>query len=287
MKKNCSSGCSSCHNSHARVSDCSLCNYAGNGPCGQGSCGTSSGGCHHCHHCNNCSAPCHGCGSRHSGCDSGYGVLRSVAGPYRRPCGRHHYPCFPYYTGPCGPCAHNCGGCDGCSSSCKPCCEPGCNSCCDQSCDPCCEPACDPCCDPCCTAPVRAGASFFAAAPVELAAGDCVSLSCNAETGGEFTATPEGIRLHRGGSYMVVYTVHVPVNGAINSRFALALNGDRVAASGLDVASGSDCTTNGYTMHAVVHACAGDLLKLVCLNGASVAASPACNVFTLTVTPVG
>ena len=52
----------------------------------------------------------------------------------------------------------------------------------------------------------------------------------------------------------------------------------------MDVATEGDCTTNGFTMHAMVNAQAGGLLKLVALNPVSICPSSASNVFTLSIT---
>ena len=122
---------------------------------------------------------------------------------------------------------------------------------------------------------------------MELAAGDAVDLESTSENGGEFTVTQDGIRIHRPGSYMVVYTVHVPANEAVSSRFILTLNGDRIAASAADVTSLADGSTNGYTMHASLFVPAGGLLKLVSLSPVSIRQSPASNVFTLSLHRMG
>jgi hypothetical protein len=66
----------------------------------------------------------------------------------------------------------------------------------------------------------------------------------------------------------------------------LTLNGDRVAGSGLEVATEVGTVTQSYTMHAVIWANAGDLLKLVSLSGISLETSTAANVFTLTIARV-
>lgn len=298
VKNNCSS-CSNCNNTFARVS-CSNCNNSrcgcwnnwGCNHCGCNTCNHCGCNCNTCNHCNtrstcgcnSCSGGCCSCcdhwnkGRSGCGCSScnscgtrsRIGVLRCISGPFSN-CGNWwtNNANFPFYTGPCGPCATTC--------CCDPCCDDCCNDCCNDCCDDCCDD-----CDSC----GQSTASFFAATPVELAAGDSVALTCGSDLNDEFTATAEGIRIQRAGTYMVIYTVHVPVNEVVNSRFALALNGDRVAASALDVATANDCTTNSYTMHALVQADCGDLLKLVTLNDVSIATSSASNVFTLTITRV-
>ena len=122
---------------------------------------------------------------------------------------------------------------------------------------------------------------------MQLASGDAVELDCTAESSGNFTVTQDGIRIHRPGNYMVVYTVHVPANETVSSRFILTLNGDRVAASATDVAALADGSTSSYTMHASLFVPADSLLKLVSLSPVSICQSPTSNVFTLTLHRMG
>ena len=82
---------------------------------------------------------------------------------------------------------------------------------------------------------------------------------------------------------MVIYTVHVPANETVNSRFVLSLDGERMHASAADVTSLADGSTNGYSMHAMVHAREGSLLQLVSLGPVSMCASACSNVFTLSI----
>lgn len=187
---------------------------------------------------------CNGCRCCKSNCGA-YGILQSVAGPYRRP-----DPFFPYYTGPCGPCA-----------CCKGCCKGCCNSAC----------------------PRISSASFAAAAPVNLNAGECVPFGRTMDASCEFTAAPEGVRIHEAGSYMVIYTVNVPANETVSSRFLLTLNGDRIPASEMDVSAIADGSTASYTMHAMIYAPAESLLKLVTLGPVSICSASASNVFILSI----
>lgn len=109
-------------------------------------------------------------------------------------------------------------------------------------------------------------------------------LSPTFESPGEFASTREGIEILQSGTYLILYTVHIPANHAVSSRFVLTLNGERIAASAMDVATEGNCTTNGFTKHAMVNAQAGSLLKLVALNPVSICPSSASNVFTLSIT---
>ena len=121
---------------------------------------------------------------------------------------------------------------------------------------------------------------------MELACGDSVALTTTFVNSDHFNATQDGIEILRGGTYLIVYTVHIPANNAVSSRFVLTLNGERITASALDVATEGDCTTDGFTMHAMVNAQAGSVLKLVSLNPVSICPSSASNVFTLTLTRI-
>ena len=136
-------------------------------------------------------------------------------------------------------------------------------------------------CDEC-----HASASFAADTPVELAAGDAVEFSPAFANTEDFSASQEGVRIHRAGNYLAVYTVHVPANQVVSSRFLLTLDGARIEASAQDVATTADYSTNGYTMHAMFHAGEDSLLKLVSLNPVSICPSSASNVFTLSLTRI-
>ena len=260
-------------------------------------------GCNNCNTCNNCG--CNACATVRTGCNC-FGTLRSIAGPFNN-CGNGN---FPFYTGPCGPCnpcnnsrcgCNNCGcnncntcnncGCNACGSARTGCaCNNGtttrstgcgCDSCNNCGCDSCNNCGCDcGCCDDCCDA-CHASASFAGATPVELACGDAVTLSPTFIHSDDCHATHEGIEILRGGTYLIVYTVHIPARQAVSSRFVLTLNGERITASAMDVATEGDCTTNGFTMHAMVNVQAGSVLKLVSLNPVSICPSSASNVFTL------
>lgn len=200
---------------------------------------------------------CSGCGSC---CNSGYARIQSAEGACNgcRCCKsygilqgvagpyRRPDPFFPYYTGPCGSCD---------------CCKGCCNSAC----------------------PRISSASFAAAAPVNLNAGECVPFARPMDASCEFTAAPEGVRIHEAGSYMVIYTVNVPANETVSSRFLLTLNGNRIPASEMDVSAIADGSTASYTMHAMIYAPADSLLKLVSLGPVSICSTAASNVFTISI----
>ena len=312
----CASGCG-CNTCNApRTTGCG-CHSCGCNTCN--TCATARTGCNSCNSCNNCG--CNSCGTARANCNC-FGVLRSISGPFNR-CGTCTNRNFPFFTGPCGPvsscceccdpcnsCNH-CGcnnrgcnscGCNGCGTarsgcSCNTCNNCGCNNCstlrstgcgcgCNNCCDDCCD--CDCCCDDCCDGcdGCHASASFASGTPVELASGDSVTLNPSFSNSDDFNATRDGIELLRSGTYLIVYTVHVPANNAVSSRFVLTLNGERITASALDVATECDCTTDGFTMHAMVNAQAGSVLKLVSLNPVSICQSSASNVFTLSLTRI-
>ena len=311
----CASGCG-----------CNACNALRTTGCGCHSCGCNtcstlrSTGCSNCTSCNSCG--CNSCAAVRTGCNC-FGVLRSISGPFNR-CGTCTNRNFPFFTGPCGPVSscceccdpcnscNNCGcnscgcnscatvrsgcGCNtcnncgtarstGCGCGCDSCNNCGCNSCC--CCDDC-DCDCDCCCDDCCDGcdGCHASASFASGTPVELASGDSVTLNPSFSNSDDFNAIQDGIEILRSGTYLIVYTVHVPANNAVSSRFVLTLNGERITASALDVSTECGCATGGFTMHAMVNAQAGSVLKLVSLNPVSICQSSASNVFTLSLTRI-
>ena len=285
--RSCASGCGCASvRSTGCGCGCNTCATARTG-CGCNNCASArSTGCG-CNTCNGC-----GCGTARTGCNC-FGVLRSISGPFNR-CGSCANRNFPFFTGPCGPvnpcctCCDPCNncGCNNCNCGCNTCGCNNCNSCnscgCCDDCDCDCDCDCGCCdCDEC-----HASASFAAATPVELACGDSVTLTPNFSNSRDFKATQDGVEILRSGTYLIVYTVHIPANNAVSSRFVLTLNGERITASALDVATEGDNTTNGFTMHAMVNAQAGSVLKLVSLNPVSICQSSASNVFTLTLTRI-
>ena len=291
----CASGCG-----------CNSCNALRTTGCGCHSCGCNtcstlrSTGCSNCNSCNSCG--CNACATVRAGCNC-FGVLRSISGPFSR-CGTCTNRNFPFFTGPCGPvsscdcccdpCGDNCG-CNGCG--CNTCNNCGCNNCsnlrstgcgcgCNNGCCNDCDGDCG-CCNDCdCCNGCHASASFASGTPVELASGDSVTLNPTFGNSDDFNATQDGVEILRSGTYLIVYTVHIPANNAVSSRFVLTLNGERITASALDVATEGDCSTNGFTMHAMVNAQAGSVLKLVSLSPVSIGQSSASNVFTLSITRI-
>lgn len=125
--------------------------------------------------------------------------------------------------------------------------------------------------------------SFAAAAPVSLDAGDGVAFRCAGAETGDFTLTRDGICIRRAGSYMVLYTVHVPADDAVCGRFALSLNGEMLADSTVEITSMADGSTGAHSMHALVHARENSLLRLVSLSPVSLCGATGGNVFTLTI----
>lgn len=238
-----------------------------------------------------------------SGGASGYnaanfGLLRTVPdySSYRR-CWRDG----PFYSGPCGPCASDCCnhgcGCNSCNHNCNSCgnhcgnnCGNGCGGdCCNDCCNDCCDDCCDhSCCDHGCRPPYPlplpmpdepgcpANATFVAGGPLTLAAGDNVTLSSiNTETEG-FIPTTSGIRIQNAGTYMVIYTLQIPVGEAVVSRFQLNLDGGNIASSAVDVTTSvADEETSSYTMHALIQAGENSLLNLTTLNPVTITTATA------------
>lgn len=268
-RKHCS-GCNSCRrNSFARVNypDVTSCSASSSGSCGHnGHCGCNScGGCG-----NSCGNTCPGCGCNHHGHrppigipweerirSNGFGLLRSV--PDYRTLRRWWGDDFPFYNGPCGPCADDC--CDHCWLGRPPYPDedvPGCH----------------------------AAAAFTAAAPVQLSAGGSVSFSAAGDIPDGFSVESGGIRIENAGTYMAIYTVNVPANAAVSSRFVLTLNGSSISASAMDVSATAGDGTNGSTMSALFTADAGSLLNLSSLSPVNICPGPASNIFTLTIIAV-
>ena len=220
-----------------------------------------------CNH--NCSGSCNSCG---------YGTLNCVAGPLTH-CGScaadsQYYQNFPFYSGPCG--SVNCTGC-GCSKlrryhwGCGWGCSGwnhsgwngndwngsgwsghGWNNC-------------------CCSAPVSECASrlsstsshFYAEAPMIVGAGGAIPLSPSVVNQNCFHCTDNGILIRRPGTYMVVYSMHVPAMQSVSTRMYLCLNGNILEDSIQDIATATDGTTGIATAHMIFHALPNSLLKLV------------------------
>lgn len=130
-----------------------------------------------------------------------------------------------------------------------------------------------------------AGATFIAGSPLTLAAGDNVTLSAVTSTTDGFIPTTGGIRILNAGTYMVVYTVQIPVGEAVSTRFQLSLDGGSIATSAADVTtSAADEETSSYTMHALIQAGENSLLNLTTLNAVTLTTTGAASVVTLTIT---
>lgn len=266
-RKHCS-GCNSCRrNSFARVNypDVTSCSTSSSGSCGCGSCCGHHG--HHCGGCNHsCGNSCSGCGCDHHGHHppigvpwreisgaNGFGLLRSV--PDYRTLRRWWGDDYPFYNGPCGPCADDC--CNHCWHGRPPYPDedaPGCH----------------------------AAAAFTAAAPVQLGPGGNVNFTAAGGNPDGFSVESGGIRIENAGTYMAIYTVNVPANAAVSSRFVLTMNGSSIPASAMDVSATADDGTGGNTISTLFTAEEGSLLNLSSLSPVSIGASPASNIFTLT-----
>lgn len=209
-----------------------------------------------CNH--NCSGSCNSCG---------YGTLNCVAGPLTH-CGScvadsQYYQNFPFYSGPCGSvictgCACNklrrygwgCGGWNhsGWDGN-------GWNSC-----------GCN-----CCSAPVSECASklcstsahFITDAPLMVGAGSMIPLIPSVVNQNFFCCTDNGILIRRPGTYMVIYSMHVPAMQSVSTRMYLSLNGNILEDSVQDIAACTDGSTGIATAHLIFHALPNSLLRLV------------------------
>ena len=269
--------CSSCGCGHKR---CAQVNYPDTGTCSSSSCGGCSSCSHGCHH---------GCGyppfrppigvpwSRVNA-NANFGLLRTVqdSAAARRywadVAAQQQWQDYPFYGGPCGPCAadcecnHHCGGCH------KPCCDHGFPP----------IPPLPPLPEP--DAPCPANATFIAGSPLSLAAGDNVTLSSITTNTDGFIPTTGGIRILNAGTYMVVYTIQIPVGEAVSTRFQLSLDGGNIPSSAVDVTTSSgDEETSSYTMHALIQAGENSLLNLNTLNAITLTTTGAASAVTLSI----
>ena len=232
-----------------------------------------------CNH--NCSGSCNSCS---------FGTLNCVAGPLTH-CGScaadsQYYQNFPFYSGPCGPV--NCTGC-GCSklNRYRFSCGWGCggnwnnglwngngwNH--------------------CCSAPVSECASrlsstsshFISEAPLVVGAGSAIPLIPSVVNQNCFCCTENGILIRRPGTYMVIYSMHVPAMQSVSTRMYLSLNGNILEDSIQDIATCTDGSTGVASGHLIFHALPNSLLKLVSTEDFNVSSSgDVPHVFRLTLT---
>ena len=213
---------------------------------------------------NNCSNNCS------SGC---YGTLNCISGPLTH-CGccsgnSQYFQNYPFYTGPCP--AAPCNSC-GCSSASnlarRNYLYGGWNSC--GGCHSCCATVSEKASGLCSTS-----AHFIASAPLMAAGGDGLNLIPTENHGHEYySCTDGGILIRRPGSYMAIYTLHVPALHALSTRLYLSLNGNPLEESAQDVSTISDATTSSYTTHMIFHAFPNSLLRLVTSEDISI--NPSC-----------
>lgn len=215
----------------------------------------------------NCSDSCNSCGC--------FGALNCVAGPLTH-CGccaadSQYYQNYPFYTGPCGPVL--CTGC-GCNKLNRYRYLCGWNGGCSH-----------------CAAPVSEEASnlsgtsalFHASAPLLVEAGGAIPLSASVVNRNYFDAVEEGVLIRRPGTYMAIYSMHVPAMQALSTRTYLTLNGNILEDSVQDISTAVGCTTGTTSVHLIFHALPNSLLQLVSteeLNLVSAGGTP--HVFRLT-----
>ena len=248
-----------------------------------------------CTACNSCGSGC-GCGRVYAApsglpwtqaeaaaaAANGFGLLRTVPTSASTAAGSGcwHWQDYPFYSGPCGPTGSDCGcnSCNSCNSGC------GCGGNCGNGCYPLppmpLPPSPQPDPDPVCPA----NATFIAGSPLNLAAGDSVTLSAISTTTDGFIPTTSGIRILNAGTYMVTYTVQIPAGEPVASRFVLTLDGGNIASSALDVntaATGENSTA--YTMQAFIQASDNSLLNLTTLGAFSLTTTGAANAVTLSI----
>lgn len=241
---------------------------------------------------------CSGC----SGSNNCYGALNCVPGPYN--CRN-----YPYYTGPCAQvsCTDNCG--NSCNNSCNNNCNNNCNNHCNHCCNHCCHhhrppfwppwdredvfPPVLPDPDPPTPAlppppmpainPTAAYGFFNAVPPVTVSAGGVIPLETTLANAQYFTNNAGSILIRRAGTYLVTYTVQVPIGEALASQYYLTLNGTAVNESAVNVTDNVSAEeTKSYTMQAIIQANANSTLALNS-SGAVTADAAALNPYNLTI----
>lgn len=195
---------------------------------------------------------------------NGFGLLRTVP-DYASYC--RCWQDGPFYNGPCGPCE---GGC----------CGNGCGDC-HGFYPPPLPPVPDP--QP---AACPYNAAFIAGAPVNLAAGDNITLSSISTDTEGFIPTTSGIRILNAGTYMVTYTIQIPAGDPVSTRFQLTLDGGNIPSSAVDAVTEATDGTTGYTMQAIIQANDNSLLNLNTQSALAITAAATANLVTLTIVQI-
>lgn len=195
-----------------------------------------------------------------SGCNH-FGVLGAVSGPLAHcgcgcGCGHHHscnscYQDFPYYTGPCGPCLYR----DTCEG--RKCINPynnygnygfwG-NGCARVS--------------ECASNLCSTSAHFHAAAPLMVAAGCAIPLQTNCSRQDCFLCSENGVLIRRPGSYMAIFTAHIPEMQRISTQLSLRLNGETLQDSIQNVSAIADGSCSASSSHLIFNALPNSMLQL-------------------------
>ena len=105
-------------------------------------------------------------------------------------------------------------------------------------------------------------AHFVAESPVMTGAGDAVPLTSSVANHNYFHCTDGGILIRKPGTYMAIYSMHVPAMQAVSTRIYLTLNGNVLENSIQDVSTAVGCTTGASAAHLIFHALPNSLLRL-------------------------
>ena len=244
------------------------------------------------------------CTNKNCGC--GYGTLNTVAGPLIN-CGcgctnPQYYQNFPFYNGPCG-CVdcknqssswrrhhpwhwwNSCGNGCGCSnqSSWNHCsCGSGSsqwNHCGWNPWNGCAHVNVGDC---------SAAASFGANASMMVEAGGTIPLTAEICSADYEVCNDGSILIHRPGTYMAIYSLHVPALQSLSTQMFLSLNGTPLEGSAQDVSRIADGTTGGSSRHSLFRAWPNSELRLISTQSISVTEPQDCtNVFSLTLIRLG
>jgi len=131
--------------------------------------------------------------------------------------------------------------------------------------------------------PTNAYGFFNAVPPATVAAGGVIPLQTNLANDRYFTNNNGSILIRRAGTYLVTYTVQVPVGETLASQYYLTLNGTAVNESALNVTDNVSAEeTKSYTAQVIIQASANSTLALNSSAAVSVD-STALNPYNLTI----
>ena len=255
----CNGGCQSGNRVGALNSVCrSGCRYPYyTGPCPSAPCNDGCG--NSCSHSCSCSRCGRGTNAQIIDLNSGGGCNTCGTCEYcgNRPCG-------------CSNCGNNSCGCNPCDNGCGNC-SCGCGAC--DNCH-----ACD---NTGCSGHTPHGV-FTAGGPLNLSAGGAVNFKPRVGESHCFGTSYGSILIRHPGLYYAAITVDIPKHSDVNTVMRLELDGRAITPPEIPVCADCDGCAASFCGHAIFHACAGSLLKLITLRELAIECSTAQPVFTIT-----